>query len=143
MLSEFFLNFPRSNSRFKNRFYKCRYKIFFLVEKYNSREEQIRVKSLCREYIILYLTFSFDFFPFPYRRKVRITLTTIVGRWRQWHFRLFRQEIDNMFQTYQINEFRVAWIRYEMHLWRWWFWWGNLQRWTNDLILKAPSICEV
>lgn len=128
MLSEFFLNFPRSNSRFKNRFYKCRYKIFFLVEKYNSREEQIRVKSLCREYIILYLTFSFDFFPFPYRRKVRITLTTIVGRWRQWHFRLFRQEIDNMFQTYQINEFRVAWIRYEMHLWRWWFWWGNLQR---------------
>lgn len=67
--------------------------------------------------------------PLPQRCKVDFTLRA-AERLLRWRLRvLFLCDvIDNSFQAQQIDELRIAWIRDEVHFWRWWFWWWNLQQ---------------
>lgn len=40
-----------------------------------------------------------------------------------------------MFQTHQINELCIAGIWNKVHLWRWRFWWWNLQKHRKNLLV--------
>lgn len=69
------------------------------------------------------------FFPLPKWREINFTLRAAI-RLLHWCLcsLLFCDIIDNRFETQQINEFRIAWIRNKIHFWWWRLWWWNLQQ---------------
>lgn len=77
------------------------------------------------------------FFPFPNWRKVSLTLCALKRLWRRWNSRFLGDEIYHVFQSYQVDEFRIRGTRHKVHLWWWRFRRWYLQERLFQLLPKS------
>lgn len=87
---------------------------------------------------------SLVLFHLPHRRKIDFTLSTAERLLRLRRCLLvLRQIVDDVLKTQQVNELTVAGIRDEVHLWRRWLGWRNLQQSFFELLAQGELGCRL